>query len=172
MLVAAVFLLAACGSSVGRGDPGPSRLASAAGPPLCGSVPILDRLVVHRSDAFRQNYMAFRQNYMRFSFPAQVTVTDAARVRAAARALCSLPKMPTGAISCPADFGIIYHLAFSAGARVFPTVEVDATGCQAVRGLGPGRWAVRSPDLWPTLGRAMGLSSPSYATLRGSGPNG
>jgi hypothetical protein len=165
MLVATVLALAACGSAVSRGDPGPSRPASAARPTLCGSVASLDRLVVDRSDAFPQNHM-------RFSFPAEVTVADATQVRAAARALCSLPNMPTGTISCPADLGIVYDLAFSASGRAFPTVEVDATGCQGVRGLGSERWVARSPGFWPTLGGAMGLASPSYATFRGSGPNG
>ena len=164
ILLAAMFVLAACGSAAG-GDPGPSRPASAADSTVCGSVPALDRLVVHRSDAFPQNHM-------RFSFPAEVTVTDAAQVRAAARALCSLPKMPSGTFACPADLGIVYHLAFFAGGRAFPTVEVDATGCESVRGLGPVRWVARSPGFWSILGRAMGLSSPSNAMFRGRGPNG
>lgn len=164
VLVAGVFVLAACGGAAG-GDPGPSRPASAADSTLCGSVPILDRLVVHRSDAFPQNHI-------RFSFPVEVTVTDATKVRAAAQALCSLPKMPSGTFHCPADFGIVYHLVFSAGERASSPVEVDATACQRVRGLGPLRWVARSPEFWPTLGRAMGLSSPSYATFRGRGPNG
>lgn len=164
-LVAATVLLAACGSSVGHGDPGPSRPASADRSALCGSLPSLDRLVVRRSDAFPQNHI-------RFSFPAEIPVTDATGVRSAAQALCSLPKFPTGTISCPADVGIIYHLAFSAGERVFPTVRVDATGCQGVRGLGPERWVARSPGFWAALGRAMRLSFPAYAAFRGSGPKG
>ena len=164
LLVAAVFVLAACGGAAG-GDPGPSRPRSAADSTLCGSVPTLDRLVVHRSDAFPQNHM-------RFSFPAEVTVTDATKVREAAQALCSLPKMPSGTFHCPADFGIVYHLVFSAGERTLSPVAVDATGCQTVRGLAHVRWVARSPEFWPTLGRAMGLSSPSYAAFRGSGPNG
>lgn len=163
-LVAAVFVLAACGSA-GGGDPGPSRPASAAGSPLCGSVSTLDRLVVHRSDAFPQNHM-------RFSFPSEVTVTDATKVRAAARALCSLPRMPTGTLHCPADLGIVYHFAFLAGERALPPVEMGATGCQTVRGLGHVRWVARSPEFWSTLGRALGLSSPTYAMFRGRGPNG
>ena len=163
-LVAAVFVLAACGSA-GGGDPGRSRPASSVGSTLCGSVPTLDRLVVHRSDAFPQNHM-------RFSFPDEVTVADVTKVRAAAQALCSLPKMPSGTLHCPADFGIVYHLVFSAGVRALPPVEVDATGCESVRGLGLVRWVARSPGFWPTLGRSMGLPSPSSATFRGRGPNG
>ena len=161
--LAAALVLAACGSA-GSGDSGRSR-PSAAESALCGSVPTLDRLVVHRSDAFPQNHM-------RFSFPAKVTVSDATKARAAARALCALPDLPLGSLNCPADFGIVYHLVFSAGERALPPVELDASGCQSVRGLGPAWWVARSPEFWPTLGRAMGLSSPSYAAFRGSGPNG
>jgi len=164
LLMVTMFVLAACGGAAG-GDPGPSRPASAADSTLCGLVPTLDRLVVRRSDAFPQNHM-------RFSFRAEVTVTDATKVRAAAQGLCSLPKVPSGTFHCPADFGIVYHLVFSAGAWALSPVEVDATGCEMVRGLGHVRWVARSPEFWPTLGRAMGLSSPSYATFRGRGPNG
>ena len=164
VVMAAALVLAACGSAAGS-DPGRSRPASAASSPLCGSVPTLSRLVVDRSDAFPQNHM-------RFSFPAEVTVADATKVRAAARALCALPKMPSGTLHCPADLGIVYHLVFSAGERALPPVEVDATGCQTVRGLGHVRWVARSPRFWAALGRAMGLSSPSSAAFGGRGPNG
>ena len=84
----------------------------------------------------------------------------------------ALPDLPLGSLNCPADFGIVYHLVFSASERALPPIELDASGCQSVRGLGPARWVARSPEFWPTLGSAMGLSSPSYATFRGSGPNG
>lgn len=163
-LVAAPFVLAACGNADG-GVPGRSPSRSAAESTLCGSVPNLDRFVVHRSEAFPQNRM-------RLSFPAEVTVTVATKVSAAARALCSLPKMPGRPFNCPIALGIVYHLVFSAGERALPPVEVDATGCESARGLGPVLWLDGSPQFWPTLGRAMGLSSPSYSTFRGSGPNG
>lgn len=161
-LVAAVLALAGCRGSASRGDAGRQRPASAAASTLCGSVPALDRLVVHRRDAFPQNHL-------RFSFPAEVIVTDAVKVRAAARTLCSLPEMPGGTFHCPVDLGIVYHLAFSAGHRVFPAVEADAGGCEIVRGLGAlVHWAARSRDFWPELGRAMGLPSPDLATFEGS----
>ena len=165
LLVAAGLLLAACGTSARRSNPGSLRPTHPAGSTLCGSVSALDRLVVRRSDPFPQNHM-------HFSFPTEVTVTSAIAVRAAAQALCALPKMPSGAISCPADFGIAYQFVFFASKPAFPTVELDPSGCQVVRGLGPTRWAVRSPHLWPALGSAMGLASPSYGTFRGNGPNG
>lgn len=164
LLVAAGLLLAACGTQASS-NPEPSPPTHPAGSTLCGSVSALDRLVVRRSDPFPQNHM-------RFSFPTEVTVTSAAAVRAAAQALCALPKMPSGTISCPADFGIAYHFVFFASKQAFPAVELDPSGCQEVRGLGLTRWAVRSPHLWPALGSAMGLASPSYGAFRGNGPNG
>lgn len=165
MLVAAAFLLTGCDGGVGRRNPGNSRQSSAASSALCGSKLGVRRLTVRRTDAFPQNRM-------RFSFPNQVTVTGVPEVTAAARALCSLPAMPRGTLHCPADFGIVYNLNFYAGKRLIAVVEVDASGCQTVSGLGHERWAARSPGFWRALGRSMKLPSPSYATFRGSGPNG
>ena len=153
------LVLAACGSRFG------SAATSPRGIRLCHSVADLTRLVVRRSDAFPQNHM-------RFSFPPEVTVTRADEVRAAAGALCALPGMPSGTINCPADFGITYHLVFYIGVRALAPVEVEASGCQVVHGLGAVRWVSGSPEFWPVLGAAMGIPSPTYATFRGSGPNG
>ena len=161
------LLLAACNSSKTTGttqststSQGPLASASA----LCQYVATLDRLTVSRSDAFPQNHM-------HFSFPASVAVANAMLVRNVARALCALPKMPSSSINCPADFGITYHLAFFAGDREFPKVLVESTGCASVKGIGEVRWVEQSPSFWHTLGVAMGISRPDYATFRGSGPN-
>ncbi len=70
---------------------------------------------------------------------------------------------------CPADLGITYHLTFSVAGRSFPTVIVDATGCQEVNGLGSTRWIARTPSFWRSLGKAMVLANPTYATFRGDG---
>ena len=130
-------------------------------PALCQAVPSLDRLVVHRSDAFPQNHI-------RFTFPAEVTVTDVGNVRSVARALCSLPRVAKGSYNCPSDLGIAYHLYFSARDRTFRPVEVDAGGCQWVRGLGTVRWS--NGPFWRSLARAVGLSS--SAPILGSLPGG
>jgi hypothetical protein len=130
-------------------------------PSPCSAIAQLDHLVVHRVDAFPGNGF-------RFSFPAVVTVVEVASVQDAARALCALPSMPAGPMSCPADFGITYRLTFSAAGRPFPTVTVSATGCEAVVGLVPTRWAARSPAFWRELGKAMGLPKPTWATFTGS----
>ncbi|MHB8295566.1 MAG: hypothetical protein ACYDH5_13270 [Acidimicrobiales bacterium] len=163
-LAASVFL-AACGGPAGPSGPPSAKNSSVPAAALCQSVAHLHRLVVRHRDAFPQNHM-------RFSFPSHVTVTKTASVRDAARGLCSLPKMPSGTLHCPADLGIVYHLTFSAGNRAFPAVSMGATGCQVVHGLGPARWVARSPGFWHTLGAAMGLRAPGYAAFRGSGPNG
>lgn len=78
--------------------------------------------------------------------------------------------MPSGVLFCPADFGIVYHLVFFSGARRLPPVSIDATGCETVRGLGVTRWVARSPGFWRTLGTALHLATPGYATFRGHGP--
>ncbi len=155
------LLLAACGSSQTAGTQTSSHGSSTSDPSLCSSIASLDHLTISRS--------MFPQTNLRFSFPPNVVVSNATSVRNVARALCVLPKMPThGTISCPAGRAITYHLAFSAGDRAFPEVLVDMSGCTLVRGVGAIRWVEQSPSFWHTSGIAMGLSSPGYATFRGS----
>ena len=89
-----------------------------------------------------------------------------------ARALLALPPMPSGTFGVPVDLGITYRLTFATPKEQLPVIEVDATGAQTVRGLGAERWVVaRSPGFWTTLGSAMGLARPEYATFRGTMPN-
>jgi len=148
LMSATLIVLCGCGSSTS---------------PLGQSLDRLDRLVVTRTDTIPQNHF-------RFAFPAAVAVTDPTALQPVARALCALPLMPSGTFHCPADFGITYHLVFSAGAQRFPAVSVDATGCETVRGLGTTRCVTTSPGFWHTLGVAMGLAKPDYATFQGSLP--
>jgi hypothetical protein len=155
------MLVVAAGASGAAARPPASKISSTAEPALCASITSLDRLVVSRNDAFPKNGF-------RFSFPTIVTVKDAAAVRGVARALCVLPKMPPGALHCPADWGITYQLVFSAKGRTFSPVRLAATGCQAVTGLGQARWVARSQGFWKTLGRAMGLPHPDNQVFAGS----
>lgn len=156
MLLAGVFL------SIARGSAGASpRSFSATEPTLCAAVTNLDRLMVSRTNAYPQNHF-------RFSFPSEVIVSKVALVRAVARALCAVPTMPSGVFHCPADFGITYHLTFAASNQTFPTVSVDATGCEKVRGLGHVRWVAKSPEFWRILGHSMGLAKPDRYTFTGS----
>lgn len=158
------LLLGACKSPQAADMATSSQGSSTSNSALCQSISTLDRLDISRSDAFPQNQM-------RFSFSSKVAVANPTSVRKVAKALCALPKMPRSSINCPADFGITYHLEFFTGDREFPKIMVDSTGCASVDGIGPLRWVEQSPDFWHTLGVAMGLPAPDYATFRGSGPN-
>jgi hypothetical protein len=73
-----------------------------------------------------------------------------------AEAACALPPMPSGAVACPADFGLIYRLTFSADSTELPPVTVEASGCNVVRGLGQARTTARSPGFWRVLRKAEG----------------
>lgn len=88
--------------------------------------------------------------------PRGITVRKPHLVRGLATALCALPKMPRGPVSCPAQFGGSLQLAFAAGGRPLRPVIVQMSGCRMVSGLGPAR-AVPSAAFWRTLGNDLGL---------------
>jgi hypothetical protein len=172
----AATLAAGCGSQVvttssatkpaspSTASPGgiiPGGPRSSGGSDLCSKQASVTRLVVSRVSALPQNHL-------HFAFPAGTTVRSPARARAVAAAVCGLPAMPRGPMSCPADWGLSYRLSFAAGTRSFPVVTAAAGGCAAVSGAGPVRWTVRSPGFWTVLAHAMGVSAAS--ALRGSGP--
>ena len=163
-----VALAAVAGGASGVAQAAPRTTASAtpqsaASPPsLCRSIGHLDRLVVRRVDEFPQNGI-------HFSFPAVTVVSVLPSVQDVAKIACALPRIPIGVMSCVIDLGIYYRLSFTAGTETFPTVVVSATGCQTVRGIGPTRWVASSPNFWRRLGKAMGLTVPTYATFRGTG---
>ncbi len=111
-----------------------------------------------------------------FSFPARTRGTKPALVRALARALCSLPKMPAGVQACPDDWGLTYNLQFSlpkptgpviVGGDLISPVSVGTTGCEVVKGVGGTRWAMSSSRLYPALGAAIGLRRATAATFAG-----
>jgi hypothetical protein len=137
---------------------GPASVGSAA---LCSEQEAVTRLVVSRVSALPQNHL-------HFAFPAGVTVSSPARARAVAKAVCGLPLMPHGPMSCPADLGLGYRLSFAAGSRSFPVVTVSTGGCGGVAGLGPEHWTARSPGFWTVLAHSMGLAN--GMALRGTGP--
>ena len=164
----AVALIAA--GSGGSGVAQAAQRATTSGPQqatavpvsLCRSIGQVDRLVVRR-------VAAFGRNDVHFSFPAVTVVTEVASVRDVAKVVCSLPRVPAGVMSCPADLGITYRLSFTAPSGASPTVVVSATGCETVLGIGPARWAADSPNFWRRLGKAMGLPNPTWVTFRGTG---
>lgn len=155
------LLLAACSSSQTAGTQISSQKSSTSYSALCSSIANLDHLTISRDVSPQAN--------LHFSFSPNMVVSNASSVRNVAKALCELPKIPThGTISCPAGRAITYHLVFSAGDRAFPEVLLDMNGCTSVKGVGTIRWVEQSPSFWHTLGLAMGLSSPGYATFRGN----
>lgn len=146
-------------TSVTGAGSGLIRPFAKAGVDLCQIASIVTRVNVTRSKPL---------NAERFSFPARVTVTKVADVRAAARALCALPTMPAGVVSCPADLGVDYTLRFSAAAEAAEPVTLDVSGCETVRGLGTSRWVARSPNFWREFGSALGLHAATRATFVGT----
>jgi hypothetical protein len=159
--ILAVIAVAACGSSAPAGHAATGQL-TAAGPGLCASTARVTRLTVQRMGGLPGNHT-------RFTFPARETVSDAARAQAVARSVCGLgQQLHTIALSCPADFDIIYQLTFAAGAHRFTPVTVNATGCELVSGLGAARSAATSATFWRTLGTAIGIPQADNLAFRGT----
>jgi hypothetical protein len=130
---------------------------------VCAQAGSITRLVIRRVNGLPQNHE-------RFTFPARITVTSASRAQSVARALCTLPVMPSGTYACPADWAISYRLTFATKARRFAPVTAGISGCQDVHGLGAVRWTARSPGFWPTLARAAGITPADGAVFGGTMP--
>jgi hypothetical protein len=168
--VATAATVAACGSSPAPGTagkaPGQSSSPSggatlqASGSRVCGAVPKLTALAVHRINQLPQNHL-------KFVFPATDTVTSPAQVRAVAASLCALPQ-PAGSIACPMDNGVTYQLTFTEGSTKFPAITAEASGCGVVKGLGKPRRAVPATTLWQHLGLAIGIPHPSENSFSGA----
>jgi len=87
--------------------------------------------------------------------PRAATVTDPARVRALAAALCRLPRIPRG-LHCPAALPGAVLLEFSAQGHPYARLLIHDSGCASVTGLGAARqwsWSSRPGRL---LGEAVG----------------
>jgi hypothetical protein len=159
MAASALVMLAACGSVAAGGRSGPAGGQGAtsvpdsrasAGVALCRDLPNLTRVTVSRTTSLHVLEPAM-------VLPRGITVRQPHLVRGLAIALCGLPKMPRGPVSCPAQFGGSLRLAFAAGGRPFRPVIVQMSGCRAVGGLGPAR-TVPSAAFWRTLGKDLGLN--------------
>lgn len=154
--VGAMITLAGCGSQVAAGHsattggvgaaprPGGRALAGVA---LCRDIPTLTSVVIRRTVAVHR----FQPGLL---LPRAVTIGEPLAVRRLAAALCGLPKMPRGPVTCPAQFRGSLRFAFAAGRRPFPPVAVQMSGCRVVTGLGPARTA-RSAAFWRTVGRDL-----------------
>jgi hypothetical protein len=171
--VATAATVAACGSSPAPGTAGaagkaPSQSSSpsggatlqASGSGVCGAVPRLTALSVHRVNQLPQNHL-------KFVFPATDLVTSPAQVRAVATSLCALPQ-PAGSIACPMDNGVTYQLTFTEGSTKFRAITAEASGCGIVKGLGKPRRAVPATTLWQHLGLAIGIPHPSENSFSGA----
>ncbi|HEY8046662.1 MAG TPA: hypothetical protein VIF35_20520 [Streptosporangiaceae bacterium] len=134
--------LAGCGSvpggasASGASASGPASTAPAAsaGIPLCAAAHQLDQVM-----------MRLTSGPARAMLPRTLTITDAARVRALAGTLCTLPRMTRG-LHCPAALGSALLLDFSAAGRAYPPVRIQDSGCATVTGVGPARqwsWSSR-----------------------------
>jgi hypothetical protein len=108
-------------------------------------------------------------NHERFTFPADITITGFQRARSVARALCELPVMPPGVYNCPADLGISYRLGLVTTDHTLISVDLDATGCEQVYGLGH-RWTATSPGFWSLLANAAGLGRAGSSAFIGIWP--
>jgi hypothetical protein len=105
----------------------------------------------------------------------QITVRDRAKARALASAVCGLPAMPHGVLSCPIDVGGGYRLTFTASGWTLRPVTVEATGCESVTGAGPAqadtarpgagptRWVARTPGFWPRFAQLTGIRAPAHS---------
>jgi hypothetical protein len=164
-VAAASLAMTGCGSVSGTtttartGRPSGTATATAGG--LCAAVSKVDSVTVRRGGAGPANHS-------RSHFPRQIVVSRPRQVRAVARAVCALPRMPGGIFACPADFGTSYRLEFAVAGRRLAVVTVDPGGCQRVAGAGPARWAERSPGFWRVLSRAAVVPGPA-AGLGGCG---
>ena len=168
--VSALITLAACGSQVSASQSASTDTPGAAltpgggavtGVALCRDIPELTSVVVSRTMGFRAQKGS--------TLPRGKTIVEPGLVRNLAAALCGLPKMPHGLMTCAAGFGGSLRFGFAAGGRPFPPVTVQANACRIVTGLGPARTA-RSPAFWHTLSEDLSLPSPP-STSRPGGIN-
>ena len=85
----------------------------------------------------------------------EVTVTDPALAQTAYQGILSLPSFPAGALACPADLGVVYHLTFSGTDGVVARVALSPTGCQGADVTSGSSsatlWAAQSPEFWAGL---------------------
>ncbi len=141
-----------------------AKTSSAPLPLLCRSISSLSTLTVKRTVSSGEP--------TRFSFPAEVTVSNQAQVQHVAQALCALPHI-SRTTNCPSGppQPFSYNLTFQGQGKTFPLVRIILNGCDAVQGLIKGQWVLQSPGFWTTLGTAMGIKGATQATFIGKPTN-
>ena len=123
--------------------PGGAQAASA-GLPLCAGARQPDQVVLRLTDTHAREIL-----------PRAATVTDPARVRALAAALCGLPRVSPGQ-HCPGEPPGAVLLEFSAQGHTYARLLIHDSGCPSVTGLGAARqwsWSSRPGRL---LGEDVG----------------
>lgn len=166
------LLLAACGSvpapAAGTAGAAPAR---ASGSPSASGAGVGSAMAALCQDTTTVTSLQIvripgpRVPQAQTAFPRGFAVIGPAGARAVARALCALPAMPRGIMSCPAQFpGTSYQLRFTAAGRSLPPVTIEATGCDTVTGIGPARQAT-SARFWRVLATAAGLSPPGQSVF-------
>lgn len=132
--------------------------------PLCQAVREITSLTVIRVDSLPQNDL-------KFSVPSRSAAVSPQASRSVAAAACTLRVWPRGlTMNCPADWGVDYRLTFATRGWRFPTVVVDATGCESVSGAGLNRYDA-GPSFWATLATAIGRphAASGFAGCRATG---
>jgi len=166
------FLLTACGSvrAPAAGTAGAAPAQASGSPAAPGTSPGSALGVLCQDTASVSSLQIVRIQGVRApgaptASPARFAVIGPSGARAVARALCALPVMPPGVMSCPVLFpGTSYQLRFTTGGRPLPVITLQATGCHTVTGLGHMRRAT-SAAFWRVLATAAGLSPPGQAAF-------
>jgi len=157
--------VAACGSVAAgpASQPAAGASTAAAGTgspsaavPLCADASHLDRLVVVVLSS------GLLRTPFREALPAGITITDPAKVRAMAAALCALPVLVPNHMQCPQIRGYGYRLTFAAAGRTFRPVLVQLSCHRSVSGLGPVR--MLTVALWDQLRKELGTGPRIPAT--------
>jgi hypothetical protein len=160
----AMIVLAACSSSPAASGhptstPKPTKAHTVGGPnipagpagssAMCKVIPKLTEVVVVRTPKLPSSRT-------HEALPAGIPIRNPVVVHALATALCSLPVIPPGMMSCPmAQLGGQYRLTFSEGTKTFPTVVVSPSGCRTVTGLGSTRYWARTPAFFKTFTQTL-----------------
>lgn len=105
-------------------------------------------VAIQRTSANPQNHIP----------PFTENVADADKAERLYDALLALPTMPPGTYSCPADFGLAYHLTFYNGSETVGTAVVKPEGCRAATlPDGSVRWSATDPEFWQTFATTAGV---------------
>lgn len=131
--------------------------APAAG--ICSSRSDLRRAVVIRHPGVAQG---------NFKFADTIGFEDPGAITSVVEAVCALPEMSDQPYSCPAATGIRYTIRFFMTNGTRSEIDIRASGCQGVSGVGRHRTAAASSNFWSTLGSAMGLKNATIKTFQGT----